>query len=347
MFEDLPVAVQTGYAQLLEALASRELHRTAGSLSGTFSRKSIDGRAYWYYTYRLPGAGVQQAFVGPDSERMRALIKTAGADVPAGNIPLLLRAYLQMGGSAAPPQQVSLLRHLADAGFFRAGGVLVGTHAFLCYANVLGVRWPGHDQTTDVDLGWSDRSVSIVLPASPKVDLDDALSTFESGFVPASIIGKGLGAAYHSSKDPDFRVDFLTTLSRSGRDARRIEALNVIAQPLPYMEFSLEGPIQAVIFDRRGRSALVNVPPPARYAVHKLIVSDQRGASYRSKVAKDLAQAASLVSWFAAHDPAALIEARGDARGRGPSWRRALQAGWKKLEREYPEVVEAFAAATR
>lgn len=342
MYTDLPLAAQTGYAQLLEAVTSRELRRTASSLSGTFSRKKVGGRTYWYYTYRLPGAGVQQAFVGPDSDRMQSLIHASSQAQSDDTVPLLIRSYLAMGGSAAPPQQTSLLRHMADAGFFRAGGVLVGTHAFLSYANVLGVRWAGHHQTGDVDLGWSDRSISIALPASPKADLHDALTTFESGFVPASIIGRGIGAACHSSKDPDFRVDFLTTLSRSGTRARPIEALNVTAQPLPFMEFSLEEPIQAAVFDRRGRVVLANVPPPARYAIHKLIVTEHRGVTHRAKIAKDLAQAASLVSWFAAHDPDALLEARKNALARGPSWRKAWNAGWGRLKREFPSVADGI-----
>jgi hypothetical protein len=32
------------------------------------------------------------------------------------------------------------LRRLADYGFFRAGGVLIGTHASLAYGNMLEVR---------------------------------------------------------------------------------------------------------------------------------------------------------------------------------------------------------------
>lgn len=338
LYTDLPVSAQTAYAQLLDATAARELRRTAASLAGTFSSKKVGKSLYWYYTYRLPGAGVQQAFVGPDSERVRKLIQSADKADKENTIPLLVRAYSALGGSASPPQQTSLLRHVADAGFFRAGGVLVGTHAFLAYANLLGLRWGGNDQTTDIDLGWSDKSLSIVVPASPKANLHDALSTFESGFVPSHVVGKSIGAAYHSEKDPDFRVDFLTTLTRSGSKPRLIEPLNIVAQPLPFMEFSLEAPVQAVVFDGRGRAVLANVPPPARFAIHKLIVTEHRGVMHRAKVAKDLAQAASLIAWFADHEPDALEQARRDATQRGPSWRKSLQAGLAKLHREYPRL---------
>lgn len=344
MYTDLSTTAQTGYAQLLDAVTARELHRTAAALAGSFSSKRVDGKTYWYYSFRLPGAGVQQSFVGPDSERLRALIAKASTP-PADTTQDLVRSYIALGGSAAPPQQVSLLKHLADAGFFRAGGVLVGTHAFLSYANVLGARWDGSDQTTDVDLGWTEKRISVAVPASPKVDLHDALSTFESGFVPTAIIGKGLGAAYHSKKDPDFRVDFLTTLGKRGEGARHIAALNITAKPLPFMEFSLEHPVQAVLFDTRGRTVLANVPPPARFAMHKLIVSDQRGIRFRAKIGKDLAQAASVIAWCAAHDPEGLAQARAEAVKRGPSWRRSLKAGWARFQLEHPRVAAAAAKA--
>lgn len=344
MFTDLPISAKTAYAQLQDSVVSLEMRRTAASLSGSFNRKSVGGKDYWYYSYRLPGVKGQQAvFIGPDSARMEALIKVSRRPPTVqANTEALVRSYQAMGGTPAIRQQVSLLRHLADAGFFRAGGVLVGTHAFLAYANALGLRWDGHDRTTDVDLGWTDRHLSIVVPAAPRVDLHDALTTFERGFVPSSIIGSHVGTAYHDAGDPEFRVDFLTTLTREGQKERSIEALNIVAQPLPFMEFSLEAPIQTVIFDSWGRCVLANVPPPDRFAIHKLIVAEYRTAAHRTKVAKDLAQAASLLTWFGTHDPKRLLETRDNAMKRGPKWRKALNAGLAKVAKAYPDAVKAF-----
>ncbi len=36
-----------------------------------------------------------------------------------------------------------MIRRLSEYGFFRAGGVLVGTHAFLSYGNLLGAHCTG------------------------------------------------------------------------------------------------------------------------------------------------------------------------------------------------------------
>ncbi|MCP5249404.1 MAG: hypothetical protein H6942_12870 [Candidatus Accumulibacter sp.] len=40
-----------------------------------------------------------------------------------------------------------MIKRLADYGFFRAGGLLIGTHAFIAIGNVLGVRWADSQRT--------------------------------------------------------------------------------------------------------------------------------------------------------------------------------------------------------
>src|SRR5690242_14102436 len=55
-----------------------------------------------------------------------------------------LVAMLAAGGMVREPATVAaVLRILDQAGVFRSGGVLVGTQAFSCYANMLGVRFDG------------------------------------------------------------------------------------------------------------------------------------------------------------------------------------------------------------
>ena len=44
-----------------------------------------------------------------------------------------------------------IVQKLSAYGFFKAGGVLVGTHAFAAFANMLGVRWTSGDKTLDVN----------------------------------------------------------------------------------------------------------------------------------------------------------------------------------------------------
>lgn len=335
--ETLPLSAQTAYAQLLDAALAQELARSVTTLSGSFARKVIKRQTYWYYNYR-EGARVRQIYVGPDSDQVRALVGQKSNAPEESLVRGLARACTAQRGTAVLPKHLRLLRRLADFGYFRAGGILIGTHAFLSYANMLGVRWVSGEQTADVDLGWPGTNISIALPGTPKVDLHDALQTFEEGFVPATLFSGKIGTSYRHKLEADFQVDFLTTLGRGGDQPKAIPALNVTAQPLRFLDFLLEGPAQAALFDANGNTAMVNVPAPARYAVHKLILHSLRPASYRTKATKDLAQARSLLGILRETAADSLREALKDARARGPSWRTKLAAGLKAVDlcEEFP-----------
>lgn len=329
--ETLPLSAQTAYSQLLDAALAEATSRSVAALSGSFTRKTVKRQTYWYYSYR-EGERVRQIYVGPDSPRVQELVERKTAAPAASVVRSLARAYAVQNGAACLPIHVRLLRRLADFGFFRAGGILVGTHAFLAYANMLGVRWSSGEQTADVDLGWPGTNLSIALPNAPKADLHDALQSFEAGFVPALLFSGKPGASYRHKLEADFQVDFLTVLGRGGEKPKPIPALNINAQPLKFMEFLLESPAQAALFDRNGNSVIVSLPTPARYAVHKLIIFGLRPATFRTKAAKDLAQAGALIELLAETAPDELKAALADARSRGPSWRSKVSAGLKAIE---------------
>jgi hypothetical protein len=112
----------------------------------------------------------------------------------------------------------------------------------------------------------------------------------------------------------------------------------VTLQPLRYMEFSLEQIEQAVVFSSR-EAIVVNVPEPARFALHKLIVFGERRGAFRAKAMKDLAQAAHLLDHLWEQAPATVELALSDLRGRGRQWKRALQVGVTALRAQYPTLV--------
>ena len=61
------------------------------------------------------------------------------------------------------------------------------------------------------------------------------------------------------------------------------------------MEYLLQDVQQAVAFGNTG-AAVVNVPHPARYALHKLLVAGERPASRIAKSNKDIQQSAALLA---------------------------------------------------
>lgn len=337
-YSELPSAAQTAFAQLQDAAVAESVSRTAAHLHGSFSRKTVRGRGYWYFSFR-DGEQVRQIYVGPDEPRVRALVEAKKAVRDDNVIESQAQVCVTLGATTLIPRHLRVVNRIADYGFFRAGGVLIGTHAFAGYANMLGVRWTAGDQTMDVDLAIPGKNVSIALPGSPTLDLHDALSTFEAGFLPTHSAG-GIGATYVFKGDANFQVDFLTTLGRGGDTPRKIPALGVTAQPLKFLEFLVQDPTQTVLIDNAGHYCVVNVPAPARYAVHKLIVQGERDVRFRTKARKDLDQAAALFGYLGEHQARGLAAALKDARGRGPGWRRRVDAGLRALECVHPGISE-------
>jgi hypothetical protein len=75
-----------------------------------------------------------------------------------------------------------------------------------------------------------------------------------------------------------------------------------------------------------GAGALVRVPHPARFALHKLVVATSRPAAMQAKRDKDLRQAAQLIEVLAEDRPGDLARARRAADARGERWGRALRS---------------------
>jgi len=121
------------------------------------------------------------------------------------------------------------------------------------------------------------------------------------------------------------RVDFLTPNEGSETgEPQSLPALQTHAQPLRFLDFLIHDPDPAVVL--HGPGIYVQVPAPARYAVHKLIVSRRRAAGL-AKSDKDLQQADALLVVLGQKRPDELRTAWAEAYGRGPTWRQLLNQG--------------------
>ena len=132
-------------------------------------------------------------------------------------------------------------------------------------------------------------------------------------------------------------------------DSPSLATLRSLLESIPDAELhqhALEGIEQATLFDPTGRCVVVSLPAPARYAVHKLLVVGERSGAFRAKIAKDVAQAASLIEYFANADPDPLHVAWQDARARGPGWRKRADEGLKAL-RTFAPLQAALLATER
>ena len=103
------------------------------------------------------------------------------------------------------------------------------------------------------------------------------------------------------------------------------------------MEYSLVQVQQAVLLNMEG-AVVVNVPHPARYALHKLIVYGEREGTFAAKASKDLVQAASLLRYFKESRTWEIKAAYEDLMNRGKGWVSRFERGQKAIEKAYPEI---------
>jgi hypothetical protein len=338
-YAELSLSAQTAYAELAERTRAAELTGALAGISGSFHKKTQrKGSDYWYFAYREPGVERPRlVYVGPDSAEIRSFVEDFKS--AHGSSPLAPQARAAIAHGCAPlaAKHFRIVKRLSEYGLFRAGGILIGTHAFIAMGNLLGVRWLHGTATLDVDFADAGRNVSVALPADLRIDVHGALESLKLGLLPISELDGNLGAQYRSKNDAELRVDFVTSMTRTG-DVVRMTDLNIALEPLKFMEFSLEGTTQGCVFANAG-ACTVNLPSPERFAIHKLIVYGERPIRERTKSAKDLFQAAAIIEWCLENGRGDELKAAwDDATGRGRGWKQRASGGRQALLRQAPTL---------
>ncbi|QJR13326.1 GSU2403 family nucleotidyltransferase fold protein [Usitatibacter palustris] len=334
----LGAAAQAAYSELLDVVRHLELSRSIETLSGSFNRKTVRGIVYWYYQFTEVDTGkLTQYFIGPDSDPLRALVERARAK-DARSITRLAAAAIAHGCAGATPTHFRVVRRLNEVGFFRAGGLLIGTHAFLACGNALGVSWGEAARTQDLDFAHAGSNIELGLPHLMKVDTASAIERLEAGFLPIPGFRPWeKTASFVSKTDRSLRVDFLAPMV-GGKEAPYEHAeLGVRLQPLRFLEFILEDVGQAVVLSAVG-ATLVNVPDPARYALHKMLVYADRRARNPTKAGKDLLQSAALLEATFADREDDYKRLWKDLHARGAGWRARARKGFAALKKLAPEL---------
>ena len=326
LLTELSLTTQTAYAQLLDAAISAAHMRTAADVTGSFAGKTVRGKKYWYFQYTEPTGLLRQVYVGPDNDAVRSLIEQSRQPSRFAQLGPLARSAAALGCAQVLPRHLRVIQRLSEYGFFKAGGVLVGTHAFLAYGNMLGVRWGDASRAQDVDFAHSEKSLAIALPGNFTLNSDAAIKSLQMGLLPVSGLTSKAGATYLNPKEPDFRLDFLTTLHRGGEEPFMYPHLGVMLQPLKFMEFLLIDVQQGVLI-AGDKAVVVSIPHPSRYALHKLIVYGERTGSFSVKSNKDLHQAESLLARLLETRAWEIDEAWEDLKGRGKGWTDRIKRG--------------------
>lgn len=258
---------------------------------------------------RSEGARKRQIYLGPDGspfvEQVRTSIENHSATPADQARRRELVAMLAAGGMFRESASVgTVLRVLADASIFRAGGVLVGTQAFTTLANMLGVVFEkAASRTADIDIA-HDTTIPIALDGKQTEDeFLESLRRADPGFFAVPGVDVRDPSTSFSVRGRDLRVEFVTPDRSRGRRTKplMLEHLGYAAQPLPQLDYLIEDPIDAVVV--AGAGVRVGVPQPARFAFHKLWLAAQRPVSESAKSRKDLRQAASILDVLAGDRP--------------------------------------------
>lgn len=331
----LPLAIHTNVAELVDQLRAAQIAEFGDGAS--FLRRERKGRFYWYVRSRQSEGQRPERYLGPETpELLETIDRAKSVRIEADSRRLLVRS-LRAAGLHAPDERTGrILSALSQAGVFRLRAAVVGTVAFQTYGAALGFALPSQAvRTGDLDIA-QDYGVSVAIDDGLNRPFLDVLRAAEPAFAPVPKPDQGKSATYRT---PDgYAVDVLTTSRHAGDEqTSRLQALNTDATPLRFMDFLLRETVEVAVL--HGDGVLVRAPAPARYAVHKLIISRKRSQA-NPKRRKDMEQASVLIEALALDDPFALREAYAEARGRGETWRELLDQAVSLLPPEARAALE-------
>ena len=321
MSHPLPLPIQTMYAELAERAQLGQMAEDFDP-AGSFIKRTIRGRQYWYFRSAMTEGSRPEKYAGPDSPELADKIARHRTEKTGYKERRTLVSALIRSGLRGPDARTGrVLEALAKAGVFRLAALVVGTAAYQTYPGLIGARLPAtNTMTDDLDLAQF-RGISLAVQDAVEIPFLDILRGVDrdfqpvpSTFTPNHPTGFALGDRY--------RVDILTPMQGRSDDAPvALPALKADAQPLRFLDFLIFREVQAVAL--WGAGIPVNVPAPERYALHKLLVSRLRLSTGESqaKAAKDIRQAGELISVLSAQRPYELRDMWEELTGRGPRWR--------------------------
>jgi hypothetical protein len=253
---------------------------------GVFSAKEVKGRRYWYFE---PSGTPRrrQRYVGPETpELLRRIQERKTANNQSRVRRQMVSALTRAGLSGPDSTTAATLAALSKAGVFRLRAVLVGTLAFQTYAPMLGIKFAAAAaRTGDIDIAhMHEISVAVGDRAAEPLEI---LRAADPTYRPVPSLDKHTTSYINGD---GLRVEFLAPKKRE-RGTVPLPALQAHAQALGYVDYLIAESVQAVVLS--GAGILVNVPNPARYAWHKLVIAGER--RNKEKAGKDLEQAGILI----------------------------------------------------
>ena len=166
-----PTSFQVEFSDLVTA-ASGQRRIFIGSPGGIIVRKRGE-REYWYWRFRDSLGKEREEAIGSvlDAE---ANAKHAELELDialAKNVGAISNALRRQGYASADNDAATTIGAICNAGIFREGAMLVGSHAYGVLLNHLGAKPAKNYATEDVDLARYARISLAVVPAGGIIDV--------------------------------------------------------------------------------------------------------------------------------------------------------------------------------
>ncbi len=329
----IPLNFLTMYADLAQNVELSDAN------PGSITIRKIRGESYLYVTMK-DGSVRRQRSLGradnPDAQDEAKRIRAAASQARA--MRTVVSTLKQSARIPAPTLATGkVLESFALAGLFKRGFTLVGTAAYQTYPCLLGAYLPSSAFTTnDIDL-----SVAQFVASDDDEDIEAILKRADPTFAPHMGLEDKLPRMYRTASG--FSVEFLTRYGRGRRSPVQFKSLGLAAEALSFHEYICESTTDAIAL--YGSGIPITVPTPLRFAVHKLIVAQQRKPSRMAKKLKDLSQARELIDIFLETNEADLQDELDAARDRGRAWKQAINASLREIGREARQGVLPFPKA--
>ena len=317
----------------LESAVSGQREAFLGTPGSLDERTNENGTRFWVRRYSDAAGRRLETYLGKADDLdtaakvgdLRAQIE--GANAVISQVRLLARS----GFVTVDRKAYGTLASLHNHGLFRAGALVIGSHAYGALLNALGVKAVAYS-TEDVDIA---RREKLALPGVPPF-LEMLRATGIKFFEVPQLDCRTPSTSFAEPGGSRLRVDLLVPASNDTYPTVPVPELRAHAKGLPYLGYLLGASQEVPILSPHG-AVMARVPVPERYAVHKLIVSQLR-AKTSGKPEKDLRQAATLTEALVERFPGAIEDALAAV---PKSAARHIKNGVKALERHLPESAEA------
>jgi hypothetical protein len=288
----------------LEASAAAQPEAFLGTPGSLTERTNENGTTYWVHRYSDALNRRHEVYIGKSQDTaVEAKVGALRERIAVANVTLAsVRVLARAGFATVDRKAFYTLASLHNHGLFRAGALLIGSHAYGAILNALGVKAVPY-ATEDIDIA---RREALAISGVPSF-LDMLKATGIQFFEVPALDRRAASTSFAEPGGARLRVDLLVPSNNNDYPTIPVPELKAHAKGLPYLAFLLSTSQEVPMLSSHG-SVLVRVPLPECYALHKLIVSQLREKT-SGKPDKDLRQAATLLEVLAERFPGAIEDA--------------------------------------